>query len=195
MPDKKQTPVVVAVLLARGGSKGISGKNLRRVGRNSLVARSVLAAREASRVAAVYVSTDDAAIAREAAAFGARIIDRPADISGDTASSESGWLHALGPIRNDFPNVDRLVFLQCTSPFTTGADIEGCLDVMEAHDAACALSVLEDHSFLWRWSEDGSGTGVNHDEKVQRPRRQDLAPAFKENGAIYCVRVADFERF
>lgn len=184
----------MAILLARGGSKGIPGKNLKSVGGLSLVARSVIAARRAQSVTGIYVSTDDAAIAAEARKFGARVIERPAALSDDGASSESGWLHALEVIRIDHPAVSRLVLLQCTSPFTTGADIDGCLAAMEAQDAACALSVVEDHSFLWRLDDEGFGRGINHDETRQRARRQDLPPTYRESGAIYCVRTADFER-
>src|SRR5690606_31475317 len=130
-------------------SKGIPGKNLKTVGGLSLVARSVIAARQASSVTGIYVSTDDAAIAAEARKFGARVIERPAALSDDGATSESGWLHALEAIRTGHPAVSRLVLLQCTSPFTTGADIDGCLATMEERGAACAVSVVEDHSFLW----------------------------------------------
>lgn len=184
----------MAILLARGGSKGIPGKNLKPVGGLSLVARSVVAARQARSVAAIYVSTDDARIAAEAERYGARVIDRPAAIADDTATSESGWLHALGLVRADHPAVSRLVLLQCTSPFTTGADIDGCLAAMEDRQAACAVTVIEDHSFLWTSGPDGFGKGINHDEAGQRQRRQDLPPTWRESGAIYCVRVADFER-
>lgn len=180
------------VILARGGSKGVEGKNLRPVGGLSLVARSIRAGRAAGSVTQVHVSTDDAAIAAEARRFGAEVIDRPAELSGDTATSESGWLHALEVIEGQGRSVGRLVFLQCTSPFTTGADIEACLAKMEAKGAACALSVIEDHSFLWSTDEAGRGIGINHDETRQRQRRQDLPPAFRESGAIYCVRRDDF---
>lgn len=182
------------VILARGGSKGVPGKNLRTVGGVSLIARSVRAAINAPSVAAVYVSTDDNAIATEAALYGARIIKRPADISGDTASSEAGWLHAIPAMRADFPAVERLVFLQCTSPFTTGDDIESCLSAMTDQGADCALSVIEDHTFLWRRDTNGFGQGVNHTETEQRKRRQDLPPSFRESGAIYCVDLAAFEQ-
>lgn len=184
----------VAVLLARGGSKGVPGKNLRLVGGFSLVARSVLAARGAQRVADIYVSTDDAEIAEEARKFGARVIERPADLASDAATSESGWLHALDEIRRDRPDVSNLVLMQCTSPFTTGADIDSALEAMDARGASCALSVMPDHGFLWRSDANGFGSGVNHDHEAQRLRRQDLPETFRESGAFYCVRVADFER-
>lgn len=102
---------VACVILARGGSKGVPHKNLRKVGGVSLVARSVRAARGAQDVGAVYVSTDDAAIAQEARSHGATVIERPAELSGDTASSEAGWLHALGPIRTEQAHLEELVFL------------------------------------------------------------------------------------
>jgi len=83
------------VILARGGSKGVPGKNLKPVGGLSLLARSVRAAKAAPSVDQVHVSTDDAGIAAEARRFGAEVIDRPAELSGDGATSEAGWLHAL----------------------------------------------------------------------------------------------------
>ncbi len=180
------------IILARGGSKGVPGKNLRPVGGVSLIGRSVRAARAATRVAAVYVSTDDAAIAAEARLHGARIIDRPADLSGDTATSEAGWLHAVPLVRADLHALDKLVFLQCTSPFTRGDDIDGCLAEMAARGADCALSVTEDHSFLWGLDDAGRGVGINHNEREQRKRRQDLPPQYCESGAIYCVALEPF---
>lgn len=186
--------VTVTVILARGGSKGIPGKNLRKVAGVSLIGRSVRASVAARSVSATYVSTDDAEIAAEAMRHGAKIIQRPADISGDKATSESGWLHALAEISAAGTEVARLVFLQCTSPFTTGEDIDGCLAAMEEKGADCALSVIGDHSFLWTYGEDGFGRGVNHNETEQRKRRQDLAPSFRESGAIYCVQRPAFER-
>lgn len=194
MTQTGATGPTACIILARGGSKGIPGKNLRPVGGVSLIGRAVRAGRAADRVTAVYVSTDDAAIADEARLHGARIIDRPADLASDTATSESGWLHALEVLRADLPDVARLVFLQCTSPFITGADIDGCLDAMDGQGAACALSVVEDHGFLWGYDAAGFGTGVNHDHTQQRQRRQDLPPRFRESGAIYCVETGAFER-
>jgi N-acylneuraminate cytidylyltransferase len=187
-------PATAALILARGGSKGVPGKNLARVGGLSLLARSIRAARAARRVTSVWVSTDCPAIAAEARVFGARVIDRPAALSHDKATSESGWLHALPLIRAAHPGLARLVFLQCTSPFTRAADIDACLHALERPGAACALTVLPDHGFLWHLGPDGFARGTNHDATRQRPRRQDLPPAFRESGAVYAVRVADFER-
>lgn len=187
----------VAIILARGGSKGIPGKNLQPVGGLSLVARSIRAAHAATGVGSVHVSTDSPTIAAEARLFGAEAILRPDDLSGDTATSESGWLHALDRIAAtraaaDQPAPLRAVFLQCTSPFTTGTDIDACLTAMQTRNADCALSVLPDHGFLWALDDKGFGHGTNHDHTTQRPRRQDLPPSFRESGAIYVVNIAAF---
>lgn len=190
--DSSET--IVCIILARGGSKGVPGKNLRPVGGVSLVGRSVRAARQAGLVTQVYVSTDDAAIAAEARVHGAEVIDRPAEISGDTASSEAGWLHGLDVAKAQVGAVDRLVFLQCTSPFTTGGDIDACLTAQSQQGADCALSVIPDHSFLWGVDGDGFGRGTNHDETKQRQRRQDLPSQYCESGAIYCVDAAAFAK-
>ena len=183
---------VGAVILARGGSKGVPGKNLALLGGVSLLARAIRAAQGARGVAGVWVSTDDPAIAAAARTAGAQVIDRPADLSGDTASSEAGWLHALPVLRAALPGLARAVLLQCTSPFTTGADIDAGLARMTGAGAACALSVVPDHGFTWGQGPDGFGHGINHDEHLQRPRRQDLAPVWRESGAFYIVDVARF---
>ncbi|MEM7523171.1 MAG: acylneuraminate cytidylyltransferase [Pseudomonadota bacterium] len=183
---------IAAIILARGGSKGVPLKNLQEVGGVSLVGRSVRAARAAPSVERVYVSTDDDAIAAEARAMGGETIERPADISSDGASSESGWLHAYEVIRAAYGDLDALVFLQCTSPFTTGSDIEGCITAMRAQGAACALSVRVDHSFLWTVDDAGFAVGVNHVETGQRMRRQDLPPSYCETGAVYVANAAAF---
>lgn len=185
--------ICATVILARGGSKGVPGKNLRRVGGVSLIGRAVRAAVAAQSQSAVYVSTDDAAIAAEARHHGAQVIDRPAEISNDTASSEAGWLHALPHVRADLPGLTHLTFLQCTSPFISADDIDACLAAVTQAKAACALSVVEDHSFLWGLDAQGLGVGQNHDHLQQRKRRQDLPPQYRENGAIYCVQADLFE--
>ena len=185
--------ICATVILARGGSKGVPGKNLRRVGGVSLIGRAVRAAVAAQSQSAVYVSTDDAAIAAEAQHHGAQVIDRPAEISNDTASSEAGWLHALPHVRADLPGLTHLTFLQCTSPFISADDIDACLAAVTQTKAACALSVVEDHSFLWGLDAQGLGVGQNHDHLQQRKRRQDLPPQYRENGAIYCVQADLFE--
>jgi N-acylneuraminate cytidylyltransferase len=185
---------IVAVIPARGGSKGVPGKNLREVGGVSLIGRSVRAAIGARHVGGVYVSTDDAAIAEEGRRHGAEVIDRPAAIAGDTASSEAALFHALDMLSGQGIEPELLVFLQCTSVFTTPADIDRCIEELRRLDADAALSVTPSHGFLWRIDNAGFGRGVNHDETTQRKRRQDLEPEYLETGAVYVMKVGSFRR-
>lgn len=182
----------IVVIPARGGSKGIPGKNLRPVNGRSLVARSVAAARAATCGPRVVVSTDDAAIAAAARAAGAEVVDRPAAIAGDSASSEAAVLHVLDVLEADGPLPALVLLMQCTSPFTTGADVDAVAAAAARPGAACALSVVEDHGFLWGLDAAGFGTGVNHDHTGRRRMRQELPPQFRENGALYAMRVPAF---
>jgi N-acylneuraminate cytidylyltransferase len=188
--DPDQAPM--ALIPARGGSKGIPGKNLQRVGGRALIARTIQAAMDSRLVGDVVVSTDDRAIAEEAKSAGATLVDRPPDLAGDTASSESALLHSLGLLAARGPLPASFVFLQCTSPFTTGQQIDRVLGELLASDANLAFAVTPWHGFLWRCDGAGWGQGVNHDASRARQRRQELEPAYLETGAIYALRTAAF---
>lgn len=182
-------PAACAIIPARGGSKGIPGKNLRPVGGIPLVARAIHAA---ARLARVVVTTDDAAIALEAARHGAQVVMRPAEIAGDTASSESALLHALETLRAEEGYAPEVVaFLQCTSPFTRPEDVANCLSAVAEDGADSAFTGFRSFHFLWRRTPEGDAIGINHD-KARRPRRQERAPEFIENGAVYAFRHAGF---
>ncbi len=187
-----EQPRTVAVIPARGGSKGVPGKNLRRVGGVPLVVRAVRACQAASRVDLVVVSTDDDAIADAAGDAGARVVRRPAALAGDTATSESALLHALDALDTE-PTT--LLLVQCTSPFLDPADLDAGVALVADGAADSAFSAVETYEFLWRGvSGDGSGgtvTGVNHDAR-SRPRRQDREPDWRETGGFYVLDVAGF---
>ena len=179
----------LALIPARGGSKGIPGKNLQEVEGVSLVGRSVQAALASTRVSRVVVSTDDDAIAAAARSHGAEVVRRPEHLAGDTASSESALLHALEQLAMDGPLPPQLVFLQCTSPFTSGEQIDQVLAALDAPAVNSSFAVAAWHGFLWR----GDGRGINHDPLLPRQRRQDLEPAYLETGAIYAMDMAAFQ--
>jgi len=172
------------VIPARGGSRGVPGKNLAEVGGLPLVARAVRAARRSRTVEEVVVSTDDPGIASAAGDAGARIVMRPAELSGDTATSESALLHALGLLSG---RPEATVFLQCTSPFIDPADLDAAvLEVLDGKSDV-VFSALESHEFQWTRGGDGLA-GVGHSASF-RPRRQDRAPHYRETGAFYVMRT------
>lgn len=183
----------LAVIPARGGSKGLPRKNVRLVGGLPLIAHTILAARNARTVGRVVVSTDDAEIAAVALRFGAQIVQRPAEISGDTASSESALLHALEHLANQGCRPQLLTFLQCTSPLTEPGDIDGTVGALLAQHADSALAAAPFHHFLWKRDASGNASGINHDKRF-RPRRQDRQEQLVETGSVYVMRVDGFRQ-
>ena len=184
----------LAIIPARGGSKGLPRKNVLPLGGMPLIAWTIRAAQAAARVDRVVVSTDDAEIAQVARRYGAEVITRPDDISGDAASSESALLHALEHYETtEGYRPELTVFLQCTSPLTAPEDIDGTVDALRRDRADCALAATDFHYFLWRRDETADALGINHDRRV-RLLRQDREPQYLETGAVYVMRTEGFRR-
>jgi len=188
------TALTVAIIPARGGSKGVPRKNLRRVGGVPLVERAVRAASAASGVDLVVVSTDDAAISAVAEGAGARVIARPAELAGDTASSESALLHALDVLESEGARVGTIVFVQATSPFIPSEGIADAVEQIVSGQFDSVFSAYETYGFLWRRNAEGRAAAINHDA-ARRPRRQDREPHYLETGAFYAFDAVGFRRF
>ncbi|MEV5004568.1 acylneuraminate cytidylyltransferase [Streptomyces sp. NPDC056159] len=202
---------VLAVIPARGGSKGVPAKNLAPVGGVPLVARAVRECRAARLVTDVVVSTDDQAIAAAARQAGAEVVLRPAAIAGDTATSEAAVLHAMDAHEalHGAP-VDVVLLVQCTSPFLRSEDVDGVAGAVVEDGADTAVTVAPFHGFVWRDAADDpvtagapsdaaaaesaateGGYGVNHDKSF-RPRRQDRPQDLLETGAAYAMSAPGF---
>ncbi|MCF3136601.1 N-acylneuraminate cytidylyltransferase [Streptomyces olivochromogenes] len=208
---------VLAVIPARGGSKGVPAKNLAPVGGVPLVARAVRECRASRLVTDVVVSTDDQAIATAARQAGAEVVLRPAAIAGDTATSEAAVLHAMDAHEalHGAP-VDVVLLVQCTSPFIIREDIDGVAGAVVENGADTAVTVAPFHGFIWRDAGDDpvavepsradevggrvkvanstdteGGYGVNHDKSF-RPRRQDRPQDLLETGAAYAMDARGF---
>ncbi|MDO0935839.1 N-acylneuraminate cytidylyltransferase [Streptomyces sp. DG2A-72] len=189
---------VLAVIPARGGSKGVPAKNLAPVGGVPLVARAVRECRAARLVTDVVVSTDDQAIAAAARQAGAEVVLRPAAIAGDTATSEAAVLHAMDAHEAlHGSSVDVVMLVQCTSPFIAREDVDGVAAAIVDNGADTAVTVAAFHGFIWRDGDEGAddgGHGVNHDKSF-RPRRQDRPQDFLETGAAYAMDAAGFRKY
>jgi YrbI family 3-deoxy-D-manno-octulosonate 8-phosphate phosphatase len=182
---------IICVIPARGGSKGIPNKNLQLVGGLPLIARSVLASVACKAIVKTYVSSDSDRILKIGEQYGASTIKRDINISGDENSTEDVLLHCLEFLKKEGTEPEILVYLQCTSPFTTAKDIDKVIkSLLDNNDVDCVFSAMKDHSFLWKISDQGFAKGVNHTGYEQRLRRQDLQTfTYRENGAVYAIRV------
>jgi len=186
----------LAIIPARGGSKGIPRKNLYLLDGRPLVAHSIEQALLARYVNRVVVSTDDPEIGAVSKQYGAEVVWRPTQISGDQASSEAALLHVLETLKKeDGYNPDLLVFLQCTAPLTLALDIDGTVQTLLDEKADSAFAAARSYYFLWRTETDEDGNinavGINHDKRI-RQLRQEREPQYIETGAVYAMHVPGF---
>ena len=177
---------ICSIILARGGSKGLPKKNIVDFCGKPLIAWSIEACLDAG-VGQVYVSSDCREILEVAVGYGAIPIERPEAISGDSATSESGWLHALNMIESKEGEKDWLLAPQVTSPLRTSDDIRRGALIARAgnYDSLFSCSIAEDLFFWDKRSEELES--INYDWR-NRKRRQDLSKQYIENGSFYLFR-------
>jgi CMP-N,N'-diacetyllegionaminic acid synthase len=183
---------IVAIIPARGGSKGIPRKNILSFCDRPLIAWSIEQAKASKFISDVFVSTDDDEIASVSQKWGAKIIRRPSELATDAAGSESAIVHAIHEIqRNHYP-VSDVVFLQATSPVRHMNDIDKAVSQYLESGKDCLFSgtICDDFCF---WKKDSSGKldSWNFDFR-NRGRRQDKQPMFLENGSIYIFKSDAF---
>ena len=137
----------VALICARGGSKGLPGKNIKKLDGTPLIARSIQVAKKISRIDRVIVSTDSEDIAKVAIKYGAEVpFIRPIELSQDTSSEWQVWQHALDYLeKHDKESLDGLVNLPTTAPLRSCIDVENCLDEYEMGDVDVVITVTEAH--------------------------------------------------
>jgi N-acylneuraminate cytidylyltransferase len=181
--DKK----VVAVIPARGGSKGIPGKNIMSICGKPLLAWSIKHAQQSKYVESVWVTSDDDEILSLAKVLGAEVIKRPASLSGDKASSESAWIHALDYIEKQGNQVEFMIGMQATSPIRGEDDMDDAIIKMRDEKLDSLLSVCEVEDFFnWRMGDNGPES-INYDYKDRKPR-QAIETRYLENGSFYIFK-------
>lgn len=186
----------LALITARGGSKGLPGKNIRLLAGRPLIAWTVDAALHASGIDArnVICSTDSQHIADAAIAAGARVpFLRPAELATDSASSLDVALHAIDWLEgHEGLSYDTVLLLQPTSPLRTGAHIDAAMALLATSDADAVVGVYRAHASPFRMfvpREDGVLQPLFPAED-RRHQRQLFPDVLTENGAIYLTRVA-----
>ena len=177
----------ISIIPARGGSKGLPRKNVLPFLGEPLIAHTIRQSLCSERVSRTLVSTDDDEIASVSVQYGAEVIERPPEISGDDATSEQALHHALDVLeRRESYTPDLVAFLQCTSPIRGDRDIDGAVETLLDTGSDSLLSVCRFHRFVWR-IEQGTPISLNYDYR-RRQLRQNLSPEFMENGSIYVFK-------
>lgn len=188
---------ILALITARGGSKGVPRKNVRPLAGKPLIAWSVAAALGAQTKLKLVLSTDDPEIAFVGRECGAEVpFVRPAQYASDTATSESVVQHALTWLEHNERYHPRLILLlQPTSPFRTSGDIDAALALQRERDADAVVSVTEnDRPLQWLRRIDENGVLRELGLFTHITRRQDSEKLYRFNGAIYVIKPEVLER-
>lgn len=179
---------VLAVIPARGGSKGVPRKNLRLLGGKPLLAWSIEAARACPAIDRVILSSDDEEIMACARQWGCDVpFQRPDHLSGDAVSATEAALHALETLPESYALV---VLLQPTSPFRTGADIGACIEICAQPGVNACVSVSQAEKSPW-WmyvmDEHTELAPLLGEDRSERQRQQ-FPAVYHPNGAVYVAR-------
>jgi len=185
---------IVAIIPARGGSKGIPKKNLIDFCGKPLVSWTIEQALAIKSISTVWVSSDSNQILNVAKNLGANTISRPKSLSSDTATSESTWSHALNIIEQKTGTVDIVIGLQPTSPVREPKDIEKAIKIFEKSKCDSLFSATEIGDF-YIWQKKGKKLiSLNYDYN-NRGRRQDYTKQYVENGSFYLFKPQILKKF
>jgi len=179
---------VLAVIPARGGSRGVPGKNIRVLAGKPLIVHSIETALNCALVNRTVVSTDDPQIADVARGHGAQVIIRPEELAGDTALVIGAIKHAVLEVEQDGQDVDFVLLLEPTSPFRRTEDLDRCIEVLVQDRADSVATFTESHvspNRLWRLSEDVVEPYI--EGAVPWLPRQKQPVAYELTGQIYGV--------
>ena len=182
---------IIAIVPARGGSKGLPRKNILPLSGKPLIVHSIEHCNSSKYIQEVYVSTDEEEIATVSKEHGAIVITRPVELCQDESSSESAIEHVLEVLsERDNTLPDLIVFIQCTSPVRGKNDLDQAIEQIEKEKADSLLSVSPSHAFLWKRSP-GGPEAINYNPE-HRLRRQDKEQNYWENGSFYIFSPQNF---
>ena len=187
--DREMTLRVLAIIPARGGSKGLPRKNIIDFDGKPLIAWTIEASLNSKYITKTVVSSDDDEILNISKKYGSDTIKRPFDLASDNATSESVVKHAIDYLSSNGEEFDILILLQPTSPLRTAIDIDEGFGIMFHSEATAVISVCEyDSKILKSCKENEKGflEGVTKNEYLFM-KRQDLPIVYMPNGAFYII--------
>lgn len=180
---------IFAFVFARGGSKGLPGKNLMPLGGIPLIGHSINMAKSLPQIEKVFVSTDDLEIKRVAKQYGAEVIDRPQELAGDTSPEWEAWRHAIRCLEEAGEEFDTFLSLPATAPLRSSEDVEEVIKALDNEtDAIITVSPASRSPFFNMVSRDEDGTTRILSSSVGYSRRQDTPRAFDVTTVAYFMK-------
>lgn len=186
---------ILAIIPARGGSKGLPGKNIKSLCGKPLIGWSIEQAQASEYIDEIFVSTDSSEIATVAERFGIKVpFLRPSELATDTSPSSAFVLHTIAYYRNKGQEFDYILLLEPTSPLRKKGDIDNCIALLE-EDSVGVVSLGEvhtEHPFIVKTIKDNKiRPFIEGAKKITQ--RQELSKAYFPYGVAYLVKVSYFE--
>ncbi len=193
---------ILFLITARAGSKGLSGKNLRKIGGISLVGFKAISARKSPHCTRLIISTDSTEIQDDARSYGVEVpFTRPAELASDTAKSGPTVMHAMEWIeREGRERYDAVMLLEPSSPFARSEDYDAAVDLLLRRDANAVVGVRAvevSSTVVGPIDADGRLTAIldrMHAARAQTGQRQTLGLDYTMNGALYLFKWDYFKR-
>jgi|SaaInlStandDraft_3_1057020.scaffolds.fasta_scaffold09853_2 N-acylneuraminate cytidylyltransferase len=178
-----------AFIFARGGSKGVPGKNIRILDGKPLLAHSIMVAQDIVEVSRIFVSTDDQDIADVGIKYGAEIINRPTELAQDDSPEWLAWLHAIEWLESKGEYFDRFVSLPTTSPLRNKSDVINCLNLLDKQtDVVVTMTDTSRSPYFNMVTEENSYIKLLNESKEDYSRRQDVPLAYDMTTVAYVSR-------
>lgn len=180
---------VVAIILARGGSKGIKKKNLIKINNKPLIFWSIKSCLLSKSINDVWVSSDSKEILKISKKYGAKVIQRPKKYAGDNSSSESAWIHAIQSIKYK-DKIKTIIGVQPTSPLRPDRCFDDALRIFNrgGYDSLFTFQKISDY-FIWNTKNKKLVANYNF---KKRPLRQQIITKKLENGSFYIFDKTKF---
>ncbi len=188
------TKRVLAIIPARGDSKGLRRKNILDLAGKPLISWTIEASIKSKYITKTIVSSDYDEILNISKQYKADVIKRPDELALDTTESEPVVLHVIRELEKDNQKFDYLVLLQPTSPLRDAESIDNAFDILFQSDATALISVCEINNKIlktFKQNKYGYIEGISNN-KYPFMRRQDLPKTYMSNGAIYIIKVDEF---
>ena len=178
-----------AFIFARGGSKGVPGKNIRNLDGMPLLAYSIIIAQNIESISRVFVSTDDQDIADIGVKYGAEIIKRPSNLAQDNSPEWLAWLHAIEWLESKGEYFDRFVSLPTTSPLRNKDDVVKCLNLLDMKtDIVVTISNTSRSPYFNMVGEKDGYIKLLMESEKMPSRRQDSPLAYDMTTVAYVSR-------
>ena len=185
---------VLAIIPARGGSKGVPGKNIKTLGNKPLITHAVTCAKKAKKVTDIVVTTDSEEIEKVVSDLGIKVIKRPKNLAKDDSNVVTAVKHAYHELKEDY---DIIILLQPTAPFRTAKDLDAIVQIFEDNESVeniVSVVPMDDIHPARMYNMSFDKELIPFIPNTETLRRQDLVPVYYRNGCFYAIRTNAFFR-